>query len=561
MCNQPEPEERRGGRTAGRQRTLMAAVTIRDDDRRRPGGDSHKCQALSIRRPPDGADDAVDEPLRRATEERHAPQRPLLGQLGRLPSHEVDEAPVRRHGHGQKRDTWLRRHDLNVAPAFCLPHPQARGVAVTLDVRHELAVGRDRRPLRVVARRQLHDLQILKGDRCVSERRRGTTRRGEIGRAGDHRHQHRRNGREQAAVPLPGGRRSCDRGSHRMRLEIALQPQEIRAEIRCRLVAELPTLVERLLNDLLETRGKIRANGTRRHRFVVQDRRRDDRARGPSERRPARRHLVEDQAEREEIRARVERLAAQLLRRHVCHGAHGDAVAGQQGVGRSRRPERPDTGCRSGGLGQTKIENLGSAAGQKDVGRLDVAMQDPATVRRVEGIGDAQANLDHLGHVERAARQPLLQRLAVQQFHREKRRVRANVVNRADVGMVQRRCRARLALESLQRRLALGTIPQHLDRDEPIQPAVARLVHFSHAARTERGQDFVRTEARTGRNHRSPLKSTMSLVTVARATARRVPSRDQAKAATLRSVKCVSWRGAPPSSGCTQMFRCVAPSM
>lgn len=39
----------------------------------------------------------------------------------------------------------------------------------------------------------------------------------------------------------------------------------------------------------------------------------------------------------------------------------------------------------------------------------------------------------------------------------------------------------------------------------------------------------------------SPLNSTMSLVTLARAIARRLPSRDQAKSMTLRSsVKCVS---------------------
>ena len=53
---------------------------------------------------------------------------------------------------------------------------------------------------------------------------------------------------------------------------------------------------------------------------------------------------------------------------------------------------------------------------------------------------------------------------------------------------------------------------------------------------------------------RNPLKSTMSLVVVVRATARRLPSCDHAKAATVRSVKCVICRGGPPSSGCDQMF-------
>jgi len=51
-----------------------------------------------------------------------------------------------------------------------------------------------------------------------------------------------------------------------------------------------------------------------------------------------------------------------------------------------------------------------------------------------------------------------------------------------------------------------------------------------------------------------PLNSTMSFVVVVRATARRFPSRDHAKDATWRSLKCVICRGGPPSSGCDQMF-------
>ena len=50
----------------------------------------------------------------------------------------------------------------------------------------------------------------------------------------------------------------------------------------------------------------------------------------------------------------------------------------------------------------------------------------------------------------------------------------------------------------------------------------------------------------------NPLNSTMSLVIVVRATARRFPSRDHAKDATWRSLKCVICRGRPPSSGCDQ---------
>jgi hypothetical protein len=52
----------------------------------------------------------------------------------------------------------------------------------------------------------------------------------------------------------------------------------------------------------------------------------------------------------------------------------------------------------------------------------------------------------------------------------------------------------------------------------------------------------------------NPFNSTMSFVVVVRATARRFPSRDHAKDAIWRSLKCVICRGGPPSSGCDQMF-------
>ena len=52
-----------------------------------------------------------------------------------------------------------------------------------------------------------------------------------------------------------------------------------------------------------------------------------------------------------------------------------------------------------------------------------------------------------------------------------------------------------------------------------------------------------------------PLKRTMSWLVVDRVMARRLPSRDQANDPMERlSVKRVSWRGAPPLSGCTHTF-------
>jgi hypothetical protein len=70
---------------------------------------------------------------------------------------------------------------------------------------------------------------------------------------------------------------------------------------------------------------------------------------------------------------------------------------------------------------------------------------------------------------------------------------RSNVVQRADIGMVQRRNRASLALETLT---VLG--PGNLDGNDAIKARVTSLLDFAHAARTDGCENFVRAEVRTG---------------------------------------------------------------
>ena len=71
--------------------------------------------------------------------------------------------------------------------------------------------------------------------------------------------------------------------------------------------------------------------------------------------------------------------------------------------------------------------------------------------------------------------------------------ISADLVNRADVRMVERRRGARL-FEQLRRGEFRGRILQPLDRDGPVQPRIVRAVHHTHGSGTELGVDAVVTE-------------------------------------------------------------------
>ena len=71
----------------------------------------------------------------------------------------------------------------------------------------------------------------------------------------------------------------------------------------------------------------------------------------------------------------------------------------------------------------------------------------------------------------------------------------ADVVEVANVGMAQRGNRARFAVKALPGLGAFGKMRrQNLDRNGAVEAHVAGTVHFTHAACTERRDNFVRTE-------------------------------------------------------------------
>src|SRR5262250_755170 len=107
----------------------------------------------------------------------------------------------------------------------------------------------------------------------------------------------------------------------------------------------------------------------------------------------------------------------------------------------------PELGVRSVSEGTVKVisrtsafryENLGVGAfGYKNVGGLDVAVDDPFGMRCIQGIGDFDSQFEQLVERQRLARNAVLQRPAIEELHGDERPAVffADVVNRADVWM------------------------------------------------------------------------------------------------------------------------------
>ena len=135
-----------------------------------------------------------------------------------------------------------------------------------------------------------------------------------------------------------------------------------------------------------------------------------------------------------------------------------------------------------------------AAASDKDVGRLDVAMDDAFAVRGVERVGNFDGQVEQQLGVQRLARNAMLQGHAVEEFHRDKRLavVIADFVNGADVRMVQGGSGARLATKALEgRRVLRQFLRQKLQRDEPAELDVFGLVDDAHPATAKLAQDAV----------------------------------------------------------------------
>src|SRR5208282_3986821 len=133
--------------------------------------------------------------------------------------------------------------------------------------------------------------------------------------------------------------------------------------------------------------------------------------RGAAEGLRSRGHFIKNGAERKEIGALIERVAARLFGGHVSDGAHGSPGIGERLIadkttlaGRARRRSIRRDQQGSGKLGEPEIENLGlSRTRDKDIGGLDVTVGDAAGVSVVERVGDLNGDVQETIAVKRLA--------------------------------------------------------------------------------------------------------------------------------------------------------------
>jgi hypothetical protein len=258
----------------------------------------------------------------------------------------------------------------------------------------------------------------------------------------------------------------------------------------------------------------VRRDAAERRRLVAEGRRGG--AEGPSidpPRRAPRQQLVREHAPRELIGPAVERLAADLLRRHVQRRADLRPVSGE---GRQPARARVDLGrraridaVRAEPLGDPEVEHLGrTVRAHDDVLGLHVAVHDVLGVRGVERAGDLVEPAQLVVEGAAAVADLLAQRLALHQLHHDVRPelcVLGDVVERDGVRVRQPSVRARFAQHPRLGLVGGVAIEEDLHRDVPVEPGVAGAVDAPHAPLAQQARDLEPIEPVTRREGRRPV--------------------------------------------------------
>ena len=138
--------------------------------------------------------------------------------------------------------------------------------------------------------------------------------------------------------------------------------------------------------------------------------------------------------------------------------------------------------------GDPEIEDLHPVRGREhNVFRLDVAVDNPLLMSRVQTLGTLDSNGQELGETARLRLDAPPQSSAFDVLHHEKdfALVFEHVINRGNVRMVQRRGALGFLQKSLSVLVILELRGHPLDGYDSLQGRVLRAEHLSHAAGTK----------------------------------------------------------------------------
>jgi len=184
-------------------------------------------------------------------------------------------------------------------------------------------------------------------------------------------------------------------------------------------------------------------------------------------------------------------------------------------------------------LREAEVQDLGLPAfGDEDVGGLDVAVNDPLGVRRIQSIGKLDAKLLNLLRFNGLRGDAVFERLSFEKLHRDEglALVLVDVVDGADVGVVEGGGGASLALEAFLC-LVAGEQPlgQELERHLAAEAGVFGLVDHTHPPAAELLEDAVVRDSLA--DHDSPRGDCPYGATLPLSDSRRQPFRGAGRSA------------------------------
>src|SRR5882724_679728 len=146
-------------------------------------------------------------------------------------------------------------------------------------------------------------------------------------------------------------------------------------------------------------------------------------------------------------------------------------------------------------FGQAEIQYLGlSTPGDENIGRLEIAMDDSTLMGGVEGVGNLNGDVKNLSARQRLARDDVLESQAFQELHRNEGVAFGfvDLVNGADVGMIEGRGGPCLALKSLQDLMVADKVGwEEFQCYVPTKPEILGAIYDPHAPTAQMFLDAV----------------------------------------------------------------------